>query len=354
MKKQHILLAVFLALCTMAKAQVIDNTAPSAGVKFQSSYVVEELTYHEIQKGTSISGISPVDMPLLKKRSMKTRQARTIFENGHHQLTIEVLNPEEVDADFPVKVGRIQIDSSGSRSFKTDGTLYRDSKADSAFIVQYNQMRQLYAENPPPVLYHFPIPSQEAIDQMIASGQVSVDSLPGNVLYVNGENIKQYFDPNINTITTSLYEEGFLLEKRETHYKEIEGIYHIAYERITRPTIRPSGLCTREVIQKTYKEQTVEIGGERNSSAIQSTMSGTLLSPNPVQERLNIQLDKNAEAGSSIQIFSPEGRLVYETVLTEATTRYSVPAHNWQNGMYVLQINTSEGRQSFKFIKQSR
>jgi len=84
-------------------------------------------------------------------------------------------------------------------------------------------------------------------------------------------------------------------------------------------------------------------------------MEGTqmLVSPNPVNNVLNIDFSKLNAASVQIEIFDVLGQRVYNQTLENpaANFRKSLDVSNWLNGIYFIRINTVQVQKTYKFQK---
>lgn len=79
------------------------------------------------------------------------------------------------------------------------------------------------------------------------------------------------------------------------------------------------------------------------------------VSPNPINDKLNIEIDFVAEDHLILGLYSITGQLikqlVYDNINAAMTKKYSFD-FPYQSGMYILNLHTNTGRQSVKISKQ--
>jgi beta-glucanase (GH16 family) len=71
--------------------------------------------------------------------------------------------------------------------------------------------------------------------------------------------------------------------------------------------------------------------------------------PNPATDKLNLKISEN-QIGSQVTIYSILGQELNSYILSTEETILDVS--NYQNGIYLLKINTNSGIQTYKFIKE--
>lgn len=74
-----------------------------------------------------------------------------------------------------------------------------------------------------------------------------------------------------------------------------------------------------------------------------------LLFPNPAKDKLNLKISEN-QIGNQITIYSILGQELNSYVLNTEETILDIS--HYQNGIYLLKINTNSGIQTYKFIKK--
>ena len=74
-----------------------------------------------------------------------------------------------------------------------------------------------------------------------------------------------------------------------------------------------------------------------------------LLFPNPTTDKLNLKILDN-QIGNQITIYSILGQELNSYILNTAET--SLDISHYQNGIYLLKINTNSGIQTYKFNKE--
>lgn len=341
---------LFLQVKTFSQNGTISASPP--GVKFLKTVTVEEMHYHEIQQGVSTQGLSPVDLPFLEQKRTLRREKQTIWETGDYVFTTEILNPEEVDADWPVKIARYESDSMGVRAFKTDSMLYKSWPADSVYTATYQMAKNLFNNQTQMVSDHFPMPDSATLGAMQSAGGVNIEYLSNGNLLIKSANAEGVFSPSQNSIITSTYEGEYLLEKRIQRFEEIQGYYLLAYERIERPVIRPSGLCMREVIRRYYRNYEIGLATERSNTMQKAQTDVLAVWPNPTLDVLNFQTNNDVLANSAVWVSNAAGVSVYTREHVDPNERYTIPVTSWPAGFYLLHLETSFGPKIIKFVKQ--
>lgn len=74
------------------------------------------------------------------------------------------------------------------------------------------------------------------------------------------------------------------------------------------------------------------------------------ISPNPAKSRLNIYLPQNTNE-ASVTVFDVLGKKVYSKSI-DALSSTTVDVSNWNRGVYLVRVTTSEGTQTKRFVKQ--
>lgn len=78
------------------------------------------------------------------------------------------------------------------------------------------------------------------------------------------------------------------------------------------------------------------------------------LFPNPVSEQLNVTFDLNEKSTVNLEIYTVEGKLVYQLAneTFQGQTKVIIPTKEFHSGMYILKLNTSNGLMVRKFCKE--
>jgi hypothetical protein len=69
--------------------------------------------------------------------------------------------------------------------------------------------------------------------------------------------------------------------------------------------------------------------------------------PNPVNDELHIQFDKNPAEGSVLEIFDAIGELVYSEKMNSSSADVIIPTTDFASGIYLVRVNGASG----KFVK---
>jgi hypothetical protein len=325
---------------------------PPDGLKHQIIYTVEETVFHRVPQNTPLSSLSPLD----KQKTRKFREVKevtfSIADDGSYMSTTTVLNPEEAYEEWPVPIGRIEVDEQGTRSFSASGTLINETPADSIYSVRYQNMKVDLSSTTPKVLYSFPLPSSDMLSNLQNDGwAVSNLSNNGVKLQKNG-NVIEY---NLNTmqVTTSKYQ-GDLLETKHTLQYQIstQGILVPALEVKEEPITRPSGACMERVRIKKYENYSVAMKPSTERSRSLESQISLGLWPNPVSEVLTISIDETVNAGAQVYITDLTGQTCFQTTVKSGDVKVEIFIKNQPNGIYFANIETTAGMKTFKFVKQ--
>ena len=76
------------------------------------------------------------------------------------------------------------------------------------------------------------------------------------------------------------------------------------------------------------------------------------LYPNPVAEKLNIQLISAEGHEATIEILSIAGKLVYSETMNDLRSVYQIDASTLPGGLYLCRINNGITIETVKFVKQ--
>jgi beta-glucanase (GH16 family) len=90
---------------------------------------------------------------------------------------------------------------------------------------------------------------------------------------------------------------------------------------------------------------------QQGSLAIENPIKNKdlLLFPNPAKDKLNLKIKDN-QIGNQVTIYSILGQELNSYILNTEETILDIS--HYQNGMYLLKINTNSGIQTYKFIKE--
>ena len=72
--------------------------------------------------------------------------------------------------------------------------------------------------------------------------------------------------------------------------------------------------------------------------------------PNPANNQFNIQLADELKTKATLKVYSTMGQLIFEKEITDKNT--AINCESWANGIYLLNINNNQTKQTFKLIKQ--
>jgi len=96
---------------------------------------------------------------------------------------------------------------------------------------------------------------------------------------------------------------------------------------------------------------TISIATNTNTIA---AIEALQISPNPVTDLLQIQLNLGASTEVNISVMNMTGQLIkqHQENLTNGEHRIFLPTNDLTNGMYILYIQTENGSQTKRFMKQ--
>lgn len=350
------LIAIFFAWCLLTvSAQTTTLPLPPQGLKYKLNYTIEETTFHLAAQGTPIGALSPLDLDKMRPYTIQKQVERRITDDNHHSTTVTVLNPEEAYAEFPHHIGRIEINQAGKQIFGTNGALYRDMPADSAYQAEYNSMRNFLISGSPSIMYEFPtVPNAEAIQALQAAGG-SIAMLANNAWQVTMGANQTSYEPALNRITSTAYESGVLRETRTQKYVySPQGIYAPLEDMTKKPVQRPSGACMEDVVRKRYSNYTLAVSADmRSDFGRVSGHKNTYIWPNPAREQLHLSLGASVRQGSNLQVFDLVGKLVYSQPAVQPGIEMEIPLTGWGDGIYFVRLETQTGIQTLKFVKKA-
>ena len=248
------LLSFFFGLGVFAvSAQTTTLPTPPQGLKYKLNYNIEETTFHLAADGTTIDALSPLDLDKMRKYTIQKQVERRITDDNHHSTTVTILNPEEAYAEFPHHIGRIEINQAGKQIFDTNGALYRDMPADSAYQAEYNSMRNLLSSGSPGIMYEFPSIPDAGTIQMIEGSGGTATILPNSTWQVTMGTTQTLFEPISSRVTSTVYEGEAVKETRIQKFVYTpQGIYAPLEDLTKKPVVRPSGACMQDVVRKRY------------------------------------------------------------------------------------------------------
>ncbi|MFI5203686.1 MAG: M43 family zinc metalloprotease [Flavobacteriales bacterium] len=90
----------------------------------------------------------------------------------------------------------------------------------------------------------------------------------------------------------------------------------------------------------------------QNTIGINEIISESILqvAPNPAQHEINISVVNQGEFIQKVQLFNNIGQEVYQSVLNQQMNKFNIPVHQFENGMYVLTVQTTENTFQTKII----
>lgn len=337
-----------------AFAQSTYLPSPEPGLKYSISYTLEESNFHMAGTGTAISSLSPLDIEWMRPHTIIKQVVRRVTEDDHHSTSIIILNPAEAYADFPHRIGRIEINQQGIQVYGTDGNLYRNHPTDVEYQADYNSMRTLLSESTVPIMYNFPSAPNSTTIQAIQAAGGTVTMLQGNAWEFSKSGNTTKFEPQSKRITSTKYEGETLKETRIQEYVYTQqSIYALSEDVTKKPLIRPSGACMEEVTRKRYTNYSVAvIPSERDNHLKASSNKSTHLWPNPASSKLTVLLGNAVIPETELKIFDLVGKQVYHQPILQSGSEIEIPLNGWANGLYFVRLETETGLQTLKFIKQ--
>lgn len=97
------------------------------------------------------------------------------------------------------------------------------------------------------------------------------------------------------------------------------------------------------------------------SNVVQLLITGTqelarvnnkvMVSPNPFHENVKIILGENDLRNVSLKVYTPEGKMVYRSEESLMHGEINIPALQWKQGIYLLDVTTGREHQILKIIK---
>jgi hypothetical protein len=87
---------------------------------------------------------------------------------------------------------------------------------------------------------------------------------------------------------------------------------------------------------------------------MQQEGSTVTIYPNPVKSSFTLTYNANTVETVSVRIFNSKGSLVYQYGLSAQTgvNQYTVPAASLAQGIYVVQVVSSTGSYTARFVKE--
>lgn len=336
-----------------SQGQVLPS--PPAGVNYQVSYTMEEVSFYQAPEGIATTTLSPLDQIKLMPRRRLEDVERRIATNGGISAIITILNPEEAYAEWPQKVGRFEIDGAGVRVYKTDGTLYKTLPADAAEVAGYQTLKSYFINHDPAINTTFPMPSAGDLIDLQAAG-ATVFTLPDNALRIRLGNQETLLEPSLLQVTHTRLEGQTVVEKRTQKYAyNLQGIVVPAFERTEKNIVRPSGACLQKVVQRRFSRYLVSAhpGGTRSPAMLFSEKS-TVIWPNPATaDVLNIRLDDTVQPAARVTISNAIGQVMASFGANPGET-LSLPLTNWPEGVYFVNVPRNGAPATLKFVKQNR
>ena len=286
---------------------------------------------------------------------MKSVEQR-IEIDGDHSSMILILNPQEVYAEWPEAMGRLEIDQTGVRTYRTDGTLFNTLPASAEDASIYQTVKELSAEKDVIISTAFPMPDVAALNNLSNEGW-TVQNLSGDAVQLTKSNTRLLLEPANKRSTTFTYEGTNTVEKRVEEFRINEhGILVPSYVRTETREIRPSGVCMERVRLQKYRTYTVAAtkkgdGKDNRSSLVVGQTTRLQILPNPATDRLVINYGSEV---SQLTILDAFGKTIWEKtgLVGDETAELSIAT--WPSGFYFVRIETSSGRQTTRFIKSTR
>lgn len=81
----------------------------------------------------------------------------------------------------------------------------------------------------------------------------------------------------------------------------------------------------------------------------------TILLPNPASAKINIRLNNQIDALSSIEIFNSAGQIVYQNsgpFNSDNAEYLSISIIDWAEGLYIVRMQNGQNSQSYPFVKE--
>lgn len=338
-----------------ATAQTKQLPSPPPGLKYQLNYDLEETSFFLSANETPSKDMSPLDLEKMQPYTIVKQVETRVAEDNHYSSTVKILNPAEAYAEFPIHIGRIEINDSGMQVFDTNNALYQDFPADDIYRKDYENAQKRLEKKLPKIMYEFPPAPDAATIQQIEAMGGSVVLLPDGAWKLTmGDNVTLY-EPASSRITTS---KGKGKTPSETFIQKFllteQGIYAPLVETTKKAIIRPSGACMQDVRIKHYSNYLLAISPEERSNADKSyELDDNRVWPNPASDKLNIALGQSIQAGALLRVFDIVGKVSYSQSGVQAGDQLAIPLTGWANGVYFVRLETKSGPKIFKFIKKA-
>ena len=123
-----------------------------------------------------------------------------------------MLNPEDAFAQWPVKIGRIEVDDTGTRTYTMDNSLYTSLSANNDDIALYDIISDHWSAHTPDIRYSFPSPSAGDLTEMQSNGY-AVQNLAQGAVRVFKSTEEILVEPASMRTTTTRYESGVRVER---------------------------------------------------------------------------------------------------------------------------------------------
>lgn len=352
--RSFVMLAGCFIISLRLEGQINAIPEPPEGQRFLLSYVVEETSLHSVSNDVQPESLSPLDVEKMRPLTIEKRIERRVSNDNHHSSVITMLNPEQAYSEFPVMLGRIEINQAGKQIYDTKGQLYHSMPADSAYSAHYDLMRQQLADNPVQLMLEFPAMPDGAEIQAIQAEGGMFQVLENNAWKIFKGDEQLLFEPLENKITNKRYESGVLKETYTRRFVQTnQGIYAPLEELQERQVIRPSGACMTDVVRKLYSDYSVALSSTERSKLMKSK-TGTEIWPNPAVDQWTLTVGKDVLPESTILIYDLAGTLIYQQSGIQPETSFQISPAAWPDGVYMAHLSTNSGREVIKLLKKSR
>jgi hypothetical protein len=315
-------------------------------------YTLEELTTYKVPQGAAANALSPLDKVLLLPKRLLRQVETHEFADGSTATTIQILNPTEAFAEWPVKMGRIEYDNSGTRIYDTEGKLYQDIPSDSARSAERLQLAQLRQNNSSDAPTSFPMPDAGTLSALQNSGYV-VNNLPQGAVKLGKDNLEALYEPQQMRITRTKYHNDSPVESSVRKYAlSDDQRLRIVYERDEVMEFRPSGACMERVTQRRYTNYSTDTDSRYAKPAAAPNAGPLQVWPNPASDYLYLTPDAGVLPGSSAEIINALGVTVRTQHNIQAGVRLEIPLAGLPAGAYFLRVQGLEGARNVRFAVQ--
>lgn len=196
----------------------------------------------------------------------------------------------------------------------------------------------------------FPVLSEERREELQQGGFLITGSSNQPSLRF-GNRVLIYDQPAKKVIIKELDDQQKPLSTTEIGFITLSGGENVmSYLREIQSVTLSGGTCATKVSVKTFSKHLVEYGGRKTPKS-ESALTSLKLSPNPVEDELNLEISGLSEEPGIIRIFNASGRQVF-TQNTSIGSSNRIQVSNLKPGTYLLHLQSSKINDTIKFIKR--